>query len=937
MKTTKIILTILLLSISVSAQRYVIKQNTLDFTRFPLVDLYFSATNSDGEPAKISENELDKIGLRHNGTTLPPIDIKSVYDLKSKGESELYIAMIFDNSFSMRGRTELLEKAAQKFVDGLNPGDYASIIDFGDDRIKKMIPEYPEKIYAREKIGFSNSKIFLGKAIPNKGLSNKTYMYDALLYGLSVLNQADALGKKVIVFFSDGVNIGSVCDLKTVEYYSNIYDIPIYAIDLNTRENPALRELATASNGEYYLVKKPEDLLPLYESLVKLLKSQYRLTYSSPDEIIDKVSYKIALDIGSPYNHKSLKEFAVNGEKIGFYSLLYNESIGKAGEKNYFDYLSSFPKSKWYSQSELHLADHWFMKGKFEKALGVYDKLLRNPLDPVYNDALLKKAELMRESKNYVAAKKAYEKVLESEQRSGSKPRAMLELAKSYSAEGNYVSALDMYSDLASSYQGTEFASDALLQSATLSLQMGNFDAAKTNFTEIVENYPESKNAAYAKFELANIEENKGNNKDAVSLYEEVLAAGPDPEFAEQTKFQMGGAMMKIPDYPAAIGVFSDLAQNSTSPDIRRGSQESLIKANLQNGDPGAARKAYFSSDPDVRSSLENSTGAFPLANPVSGLNYGQMNTVLIGGNGITDIGSPVSASNNQALREKYPIIGPVWNVTSPQGAGRISIVSIPVSPAWISSGQLDDPEAGLYYFNENKWISVDNKPDPDDLAYEAAYPANGLYAVLTKAPQVFTLYDIYFDLGKSSIRKDAEKNLYEMVDYLKLNPALEIEIAGHCDSTGSDEINFRLSIDRANSIKNFLAFNGINESRLTAIGFGSQYPVAPNTDELNRQKNRRTEFIIKSGSDAKQSENESLREKYGVLIEKLNSSKEAFDRKTFFKARGWDASVLTKPSGGTSEYELILGFFDTREKAESEAQKFNEEFTNITTEVKKY
>jgi outer membrane protein OmpA-like peptidoglycan-associated protein len=76
-------------------------------------------------------------------------------------------------------------------------------------------------------------------------------------------------------------------------------------------------------------------------------------------------------------------------------------------------------------------------------------------------------------------------------------------------------------------------------------------------------------------------------------------------------------------------------------------------------------------------------------------------------------------------------------------------------------------------------------------------------------------------------------------------NGSLTIEISGHTDNTGTDEINNKLSQARADAVKNYLLVAGINSSRIQAKGYGSFKPKATNETEEGRQANRRVEFAI--------------------------------------------------------------------------------------------
>lgn len=105
----------------------------------------------------------------------------------------------------------------------------------------------------------------------------------------------------------------------------------------------------------------------------------------------------------------------------------------------------------------------------------------------------------------------------------------------------------------------------------------------------------------------------------------------------------------------------------------------------------------------------------------------------------------------------------------------------------------------------------------------------------------------IYFRSGSAALDSNSFALLDTAIGIITRCPTLEIVVAGHTDSAGSDEINLNLSILRANSVLNHLIANGIEAERVTAIGFGETRPVAPNNSARNRGRNRRIEFTVTS------------------------------------------------------------------------------------------
>ena len=79
----------------------------------------------------------------------------------------------------------------------------------------------------------------------------------------------------------------------------------------------------------------------------------------------------------------------------------------------------------------------------------------------------------------------------------------------------------------------------------------------------------------------------------------------------------------------------------------------------------------------------------------------------------------------------------------------------------------------------------------------------------------------------------------------IKSTPEMIIEIGGHTDNSGEDEINQHLSEYRAQTVYKFLIKHGIPESRLTYKGYGHKYPIDSNDSEIGRQNNRRVEITI--------------------------------------------------------------------------------------------
>lgn len=102
----------------------------------------------------------------------------------------------------------------------------------------------------------------------------------------------------------------------------------------------------------------------------------------------------------------------------------------------------------------------------------------------------------------------------------------------------------------------------------------------------------------------------------------------------------------------------------------------------------------------------------------------------------------------------------------------------------------------------------------------------------------------INFDVDKSNISAEGKEVVSQIAEALKKDKNLKISIEGHTDNTGDAGQNKKLSNDRANSVMNNIIAYGIDKSRLTAKGFGSEKPLFTNDSEQKKAKNRRVELV---------------------------------------------------------------------------------------------
>ena len=109
-----------------------------------------------------------------------------------------------------------------------------------------------------------------------------------------------------------------------------------------------------------------------------------------------------------------------------------------------------------------------------------------------------------------------------------------------------------------------------------------------------------------------------------------------------------------------------------------------------------------------------------------------------------------------------------------------------------------------------------------------------------------FIALDIHFDTGKATLKADSQALVDQIAELLKGNPALKVGIEGHTDNTGTPAGNKKLSEDRAKAVVAAVAAKGVQASRMSAVGWGQEKPVADNRSEEGRAKNRRVEVVKK-------------------------------------------------------------------------------------------
>jgi outer membrane protein OmpA-like peptidoglycan-associated protein len=109
----------------------------------------------------------------------------------------------------------------------------------------------------------------------------------------------------------------------------------------------------------------------------------------------------------------------------------------------------------------------------------------------------------------------------------------------------------------------------------------------------------------------------------------------------------------------------------------------------------------------------------------------------------------------------------------------------------------------------------------------------------------IVSMSDVLFDTGKYSLKPGAREKLAKVAGILIAYPGLNIEVGGYTDNVGGDEMNQKLSENRAGSVRDYLVEQGVGATSVSAKGFGNTLPVASNDNASGRQVNRRVELVV--------------------------------------------------------------------------------------------
>ena len=171
-----------------------------------------------------------------------------------------------------------------------------------------------------------------------------------------------------------------------------------------------------------------------------------------------------------------------------------------------------------------------------------------------------------------------------------------------------------------------------------------------------------------------------------------------------------------------------------------------------------------------------------------------------------TNAGNAAVNAVNNAANSAWSSLGEIIVVSLPDGS-KLNAPTLGVENKLVS--YLNDASAGV---SEDKWFDFDR---------------------------------LLFDTGSATLQPASQDQLADMAAILKAYPGVKIRIGGYTDNTGDPAANLKLSQDRADSVMAELVKLGIDPSRISAKGYGDANPIADNSTEEGRQKNRRISLRV--------------------------------------------------------------------------------------------
>jgi len=275
-----------------SVGAYTLQITQVDTTNFPLVDVYVSVQNADGEPIIVN---TEKIQLLENGQPVPNQDIQGTGEV-----GPLTTILLIDNSGSMNYADKLIsaKEVAKEYVEQMRSGDQIGVITFNTEAV--TVQEITDD---KESLGVSIDAISAG---------SDTALYDALVYTIDTINPLP--GRKAIIVLTDGMDVQSVTtpdealarigfgglSISTVGF-GQVPEEDEEADEYAGIDETTMRYIAENAGGDYGHAENREQLSSLYSKIRRALQSEVVISYVTPLDLRDGVLRALTVTLADKY------------------------------------------------------------------------------------------------------------------------------------------------------------------------------------------------------------------------------------------------------------------------------------------------------------------------------------------------------------------------------------------------------------------------------------------------------------------------------------------------------------------------------------------------------------------------------------------------------------------------------------------------------------
>lgn len=268
--------------------------NQVNSSNFPMIDVYFSAYNTEG--TYIDNLKKDMI------TIIESEDLNSeILEFKKINQNEaVKINLVMDTSGSMNdGKLSKAKEAAINFLDivKFGQGDSVELITFNDD---VSINQF-----------FTSNKEYLTNSIKMLLEDGQTCFYDALYTSLIETNKEE--GAKCVIAFTDGIDNKSTKDYTEIIDMANKLSIPIYIVGIgNDVDTSILEKITDETGGQYTSISDLYKLEEIYTGIYTRQKEQYVVSFKVKDDNVDSSYRDINLEVSGKYRGKDTTKYIPN-------------------------------------------------------------------------------------------------------------------------------------------------------------------------------------------------------------------------------------------------------------------------------------------------------------------------------------------------------------------------------------------------------------------------------------------------------------------------------------------------------------------------------------------------------------------------------------------------------------------------------------------------